>query len=311
MRRVLFVLLFSGAAGLFGQSSPSAAFSPIPILPQGGNIPSDSTQYVFLGPTVDKVTISFPSGLALGDRSGPPRTYQVDLPSQVALSATATVTRMTDGSYDYAYAAQNGSGARKGVGVWSIGTPSSDAVSSTKHETWVATVENPEGRPPGVWATVATHFVTWRNPTGAAMGPGSTTSGFHVSSSFSPGFTIVYARSADSLALPPNLPAEVMNQLAVLQRPEWLNQSGLTIGPLYPKGWSKQFIAADYLLGINRLVRHGQLNAGSPFVAGALSSLDTFVMTQGAASTVALDFLGQASGPLETSIAGAMRLSLQ
>ena len=85
----------------------------------------------------------------------------------------------------------------------------------------------------------------------------------------------------------------------------------LTIGPRYPKGWSKQFIAADFAQAIDRLARTGELDAAAPFVTAALTSLRLFLATQRAFATPALTFLGQAETTLERSIARWMEMSLK
>jgi hypothetical protein len=91
--------------------------------------------------------------------------------------------------------------------------------------------------------------------------------------------------------------------------PEWLNNERIAIGPRYPKGW-KLAAAVDFYHGLNRLVSEGTLSASSKFVSSALPALNAFLQAEGAASML-LDFVPQASGPLETSIGQAMLLSLQ
>jgi len=70
-------------------------------------------------------------------------------------------------------------------------------------------------------------------------------------------------------------------------------------------------IASDFLYGIGRLVRSGELDPKSPFVVAAEASLGTAVASQISEARPALDFLEKASGDLEASIASAIKITLR
>jgi hypothetical protein len=292
------------------QQPAAVGLSPIPTFASGSTVPNGSPQFVFLGPNIRQVTLSYPAGLASGSLAGARSTLQIERLDQVAQGVTTQVTANSDGTYDYTFLLQNDGQSSKGVKVWSIAVNATDAVIQANHATWNGVLEPLDATaPPGALSMSPIALFAWRHPSGASIAPGQSLGAFHIQSSYLPGFTTVYARSDEDYSLPANLPAAVLKQLAPMYAPEWLNHATIAIGPRYPKGW-KLAAAVDFYHGLNRLVSDGTLSASSKFVSSALPALDAFVQTEGNGS-ILLDFITQASGPLETSIGQAMRLSLQ
>lgn len=210
---VCVVVSVACAAACFGQQAQTfAGFSPVPTITAGAAIPDDSLQYVFLGPTIRDVTLSYPRGLASGTRSGLRQTYKLRMLNQVAPTVSTAVTANADGSYDYTYTVQNDATAVDPIRVWSIAMPAVNAVSSAHHSVWSVTAEaapgNAAARADSVSMTPVV-FAAWRSSNGSAIGPGKTLSEVHITSPYSPGFTILYARSAEDYAVPPDVPQEV------------------------------------------------------------------------------------------------------
>ena len=71
-------------------------------------------------------------------------------------------------------------------------------------------------------------------------------------------------------------------------------------------------IAADFHIGINRLIRNGTLNAESPFVKQALATLGRSVESGDIpAPGVVVESLPKPSPGIERNIATAMQISLK
>ncbi len=226
---------------------------------------------------------------------------------------STTVTKNDDGTYDYSYGLQDDPTARDPIKVWSIAMPAGDAVVSATQASWVATLEPVPGNPNPPGGTVSMSPValaTWRESKGALIGVGGTVSGFHLTSSYLPGFTVIYARSDEDYAVPANLPSAVAAQLQVMRQRDWMNKRVLGIGPRFPRAWSRDTIAADFKDGIAHLTATGDLDPSSRFVTALNAVLGALTTARGAA--VPLDSaLATAATPLEQTIANAVSVSLQ
>jgi hypothetical protein len=232
--------------------------------------------------------------------------------NQVAPTVSTAVTANADGSYDYTYTVQNDATAVDPIRVWSIAMPAVNAVSSAHHSVWSVTAEaapgNAAARADSVSMTPVV-FAAWRSSNGSAIGPGKTLSEVHITSPYSPGFTILYARSAEDYAVPPDVPQEVRDQLDALRAPEWRDRAILVIGPRFPKEWGREFVAGDFSAGIARLVKDGQLSADSKFVSSIVSRLDAIAKLAGGVTSVG-DVLSLAGSAKELDIAHALAISL-
>ena len=301
----------SGSAPTAGQGL-RPIFSPIPTVVAGYTVPVESPQYVFLGPTVNQLTISYPAALG-GGTSSERIALTVKMLNQVKLIVSSTVTANSNGSYDYSYSIANDPSASDGVKVWSIAMPAIDAVLSASHPSWAFSQQpaNADPNPPkGTVSMSPVVLANWNSPATSPLQPNATVAGFHVESAYLPGFTLFYARSDEDYAVPAALPTAVNNQLAVMRQRDWMNSRALAIGPRFPKEWTRDVIAADFKDGVARLIESGNLDATSNFVTLLNSALDTLIGAQGAA--IPLDSTIAAAGsPTEKSIANAISISLR
>lgn len=295
------------------QTQPSAGFSPVPTVTANTTVPDDSPQFVFLGPTIYNITLSYPKDLASGKRSGPRQTYKLKMLNRVSPVVSVVVTANADGSYDYAYTVQNDASARDSIKVWSIAMPAVDAVSSATRSAWSATTERAPGHlnplPGGVSMTPVV-FITWRGERGSAIAPGKTLAEVRIKSVLRPGFTMLYARSEEDYAVPADVPQEVRDQLDVFRAAQWRDRAVLAIGPRFPKEWGREIVAGEFKHAIARLAKDGRLAADSKFVNSINPILDALNSTGGAA--IPLDpVLSLASTPTEVDIAHAIAISLR
>lgn len=301
------------AATAFAQAVVSGGLSPIPTIAAGTAVPDSSPQLVFLGPNIGTLTLSWPSALVPNSASSGRMTASVSMLNQVQAGISTIVTANSDGTYNYAYTVSNAPGAAHPIKVWSIGMPAIDGALSATHSSWQAALEQVSTAPNPPTNTVSMGTValtTWSSPIGAAIPAGGSVTGFNVTSNYLPGFTIVYARSDTDYSLPANLPAQVTQQLAVMRQRDWMNQRLLAIGPRFPKGWTRDVIAADFKNGISRLVSAGILSSSSPFVAALGPALDALIASGGAPVPLEAAISAAASAQ-EKSIANAVSISLQ
>ncbi|MGA7240667.1 MAG: hypothetical protein WBY44_33595 [Bryobacteraceae bacterium] len=300
-----------------GSASPAnqglrPIFSPIPTVAPGYTVPLDSPEFVFLGPTIDQLTISYPANLA-GGAATERTSFTVKMLNQVKPIVSSTVSVTASGSYDYSYVVANDASAADGVKVWSIAMPAVDAVISASHPSWTfdehAATSDPNP-PKGTVSMSPVVLASWHSPAPNLLQPSATVSGFDLKSPYLPGLTLIYARSDEDYALSSPLPAAVNNQLAVMRQPDWMNSRVLAIGPRFPKAWGKDVIAADFKDGVAHLIQLGDLSATSNFVTLLNSALNTLVLSQGASVPLA-STIAAAGTPLEKSIANAISISLQ
>jgi len=314
-KSLLFTLFLTVCAATCAgqQGQASAGFSPVPTITADTIVPEDSPQYVFLGPTIYDITLSYPEDLASGKRSGPRRTYKLKMLNNVSPIVTTVVTANADGSFDYAYAVQDDLSARDAIRVWSIAMPAVDAADSTAHPVWRASSEPARGHaaaPPGAVSMTPVVFVAWREPKGSAIGRGAAVQGFHIKSFYRPGPTLLYARSDEDFAVPADLPQEVLKQLEPLRSPEWRDRAVLVTGPRFPKEWGRDIVSGEFKNGIARLVAEGRLKPDSKFVKSVNPVLDALSLAGGA--SVPLDAaLSLAADPTELDLAHAIAISLK
>ena len=141
-------------------------FSPIPTVVPGYIVPADSPQFVFLGPSVDQLTISYPAALAGGSSTG--RTsFTVKMLNQVKLAVSSTVSANANGTFDYSYVISNDASAIDSVRVWSIALPAVDAALSASHPSWTFEhhAANSDPNPPkGTVSMSPVVLANWHSP---------------------------------------------------------------------------------------------------------------------------------------------------
>ena len=311
--KILLLTVLCACSAFAQQGAVYSGISPIPTVTPGTMVPADSQQFVFLGPNIADLTISYPSRLVPAAVPGNQITLVVKALNQVKPVVSTTVSRNSAGTYDYSFAIQNDPSASDAIEVWSIAMPAVDAASSATHTSWSSTQEPVGGNPNPPVGTVSMFpvaLITWRSPTETSIAPGGITTSFQVESPYLPGFTTVYARSGEDYAVPMGLPASVNAQLQIMRQRDWINNKVMAIGPRFPRAWTKDVIAADFKDGIAHLERAGALDASSRFVVALSFALDTFIGAAGA--TVPLNtIIPLAATPMEKNIANAISISLQ
>ncbi|HEX4138400.1 MAG TPA: hypothetical protein VHY84_27565 [Bryobacteraceae bacterium] len=307
----LIIAIFITAAS--AEQGYTISFGPLPSVVAGSPVPLDSTQFVFVGPNISQLTISYPSVLA-GTPSADRISFVVGKLDQVKPAVSSSVTDGPAGAYTYTYAIHNDLSATDGIQVWSLSLPASDAATSASHPSWNTTMEvgSPSTvlPPAGMVGLTPVLFASWHAPANGAVRPNSTVSGFQIVSHYRPGLTFVYARSAEDYAVPATLPAPVSSQLDVMRQRDWMNKRITGIGPRFPDDWTRDVVAADFRDGIARLIVAGELDASSNFVTMLNTSLDTIISSQGAPIPLA-SVIAVAGSQLEKNIANAISLSLQ
>jgi hypothetical protein len=292
---------------------PTPMLSPVPIVTAGAIIPSDSKQYVFLGPKISELTISYPSDLEVGGGVGPRRTFTVKILNQVRPIVSTTVTEQQDGTFEYVYAIRNDSNARDAIKVLALALPATDALLSPATTPWSAKSESARGHEnalPGAASMTPVMFSTWRDSTGSGIAPGQLITNIRIRSAYRPGLTLLYARSNEDYDVKADLPAAVKAQVDVMRAPEWQNQAAIVIGPVYPKTLPRDFVANELSHGVARLTSAGQLNESSPAVAAIKKFLESVSRSGGVGAPVdQLRSVAQTAS--ESELINAVMLSLR
>ena len=104
--------------------------------------------------------------------------------------------------------------------------------------------------------------------------PGSERDGFVVNSPLRPGVTTAYSYGRAPILLDSDVPPVVRAQAAPMLR--YGAQPTFTVGPAFPPQALKIEIVAAYHLAVQRLVRHGRLDANSAAVREALMAMEGY-----------------------------------
>jgi hypothetical protein len=307
----LLLCVLAGVA-VFGQASTRAVLSPIPAWPSDGNIPDHlKNNYVFLGPRVGEVTVSYPANLDDPSQTGR-KTFTFELHNLVAPSVSVAIAQDPSGAYTYDYSLRNGEWAKQAIRTWSFVGPAGDSSLSANGPDWTAT-KIPTARARQIALPSVSQLgaeVIFHSGSGNDILPGSALNRFHVTSTYSPGFTTAFVRSGAAFDLPSELPTPVADQIGVLAKPDWDSQPVVILGPRFSPGSSVAAIAADFHIGITRLIRNGTLSGDSPFVKQALATLAKSVESGGIPTPGdVVKSLPKPSPGIESEIATAMQVS--
>ena len=304
------VLSVLAGVALFGQASTRAEISPIPAWPSDGNIPDHlKNNYVFLGPRVGEVTVSYPASLDDPNQTGW-KTFTFELHNLVAPRVSVVIAQDPSGVYAYDYSLQNGESAKQAIRTWSFVGPAGDSRLTASGPGWTATkIPTARARQIALPSVSQLGAEVIFHSGGNDILPGSGQDRFHVTSAYSPGFTTAFVRSGAVFDLPSELPTPVADQIGVLAKPEWDSQPVVILGPRFSSGSSVTAIAADFHIGITRLIRNGTLKGDSPFVKQALATLGKSVESGGIPAPSDVVNLPKPSPGIESEIATAMQVS--
>jgi hypothetical protein len=291
---------------LFGQTQ--VMISPIPAWPPDGTIPDSlKNNYVFLGPSVREITVSYPASLEDPSQTGR-KTFTLELHNQVEPTLSVRIAQDPNGVYVYDYVLGNAQSAKQAIRLWSFTSPANDL--AARRPSWSSNVVPGTQTRQSALATAAQRGVLFYAGSGNEIQPGSSLDGFQVVSTYSPGFTMAFVRSGAAFVLPSEVPTPVGDQIGALATSGFDSQVVVVLGPKLPPESSVQAIAADFHIGITRLIRSGKLNGDSSFIKEMLTGLGRFVEA-GATSTLAdlVKSLPKPSPGVESEIATALQLS--
>ena len=297
---------------LVGQVASQGMISPFPAWPPDGNIPERlQNNYVFLGPRTGEIVVSYPAVLDNPNQTGR-RTFTFELHNQVEPTFTVQMAQGSNGVYAYDYLLRNGRSAKQSIRTWSFVGPVDDAGFSVSRQGWSA-MKTPTARLQQIALPNVSQggsAVIFYAGDGNEIPPGGSLDAFRVTSTYAPGFTTAFVKSGSVFDLPSELPTAVGDQVGVLAKPQWDSRAVVILGPRFATGSSTQAIAADFHIGISRLIQTGALSGDSPFVKAALAALATSIES-GGSSTVGeiVRLLPKPSPGLEGEIATAMQIS--
>lgn len=304
----LAVLILVMAVPGFAQKVATGVMSPVPLWPPDGNIPDDmKDQFVFLDLSKGQVVVSYPDPQAPGGRV----MLRFDRHDQAEPIIASAVALEEGGLYRYEYTIRNGISAKKKLKNWSLLVGSGAGLKAT-HAVWNASSESSPGSQPG--SIRPELLLKWSAPSAGEIERGDGRAGFELRSTLKPGLTIAFAQSVAlseyTDAVAPKLPKAVVEQLSKVINIHWDTSQAMTVGPKFAPQDPIKLIALDFHRALNKLSVLGPLKADSPFVAGALRELTSFIQTP-IETSLRLDFLNRAAPGLESEIAAAMKLSLQ
>ena len=256
----------------------------------GGQIDEQARfKYVCRDTLSDEYVIRYSQGLGTDQTAGPLVEIRFELQNLARPEITVQIEKLPAASgFRYSYAMTNQGNAKRPITNWSLVAAGDDDSLQIQHPAWraygsssgpprpavapqAALLEGPELRRSATMGK----FVTWvtslnERPIRAGQALGS----FTVISDFRPGFTTAYVGGGAGLRLPHGIPGEVLIELEYFQRPENFHTVLLTLGPKFGPDVSAQWPAADWHLGLQRLMAAGRLSADSAYVQSLLFALE-------------------------------------
>ena len=191
-------LLLSVCAGAIVTSSaqgvPQSMISPIPAWPADGKIPANlQNNYVFLGRRFGEIVVSYPASLDDPSQTGR-KTFTFELRNQVSPRFTVQLAQDSNGLFSYDYTLTNGEPAKQSIQSWFLVGPAQDPSFVSTGAGWSASKASTARTRQIALPTVSQvgGTVMFHSPVGQAVPPGAVRDGFHLTSSYSPGFTTAY-----------------------------------------------------------------------------------------------------------------------
>ena len=286
-----------------GARGPVATVSPWPLYPANGAVPPEfADRHVFLDAQGDALIV-------LTDENGKKTIFRRELENHVAPEVHSAVAKDSSGAFTYEYSFENRGNARQRVNSFSIAVPALDVVQATAMpDNWGASK-----------VAIQPSRLNWfAKYDGTAVSKGSAAFGFKATSTYKPGLTFAYFTGlAVGEGLPPGppkadfeLPDAVQTEMAPIGHIEFNSVAKLTIGPKFSSTTSRGEIAADFHVGISRLVNRGDLDSQSRWVTETLTQLASFIDSTANGMNAQIAIRQQPSTPLEREISNALKLSL-
>ena len=281
-------------------------------------------QYVCAGKQAREYTVRYPKGLGSENVS---TSEFVEVPIELLSLGEpgiewAVKERPAEKAFRYSYVLTNRPGARRAIWSWALVIPSDDDTTALQHPLWRSTSQSSIATNAAIAPQAAIldgpqlrrsaslgKFARWTTSMDEyPVAAGRTAGSFIAESTFRPGWTTAFVSAGKGIELPFEMPAEVYSELAVLQRPENEQSIVLTIGPKFGPDVSAQWIAADWHLGILKLVNHGSLSAESTYVKALLYALEQIAKAD---SWIALSTQARPTKGFEQKVHRAATLALQ
>ncbi len=299
----LFIFLLSGSAvyaqpqGGFSDGPKSVSqmqgtFSTLPPWPATGvplleRYPKDT--YLFVDAATGDYIAYFPESRSPSmAQSKAYHTVRIPLANKAHAQATVRITRSSIGEFVYDYAVTNKRESTYPLVRWVLAAEVDDESLTMGHPTWrkygesasviAARTGYSAPPPPFPKGPSASRLLMWStNDQEYPLRPGATGEGFQVRSRYSPGLTIGYFVGGPSLVFGHALPEPVMLQLAnhMGRDNEWYKD--FVIGPRFAPERSVLWRAAEWHVGLQRLVYARVVSDKSPFVIEVLKTLDELV----------------------------------
>jgi hypothetical protein len=232
-RQIVISLLVMG----FVASAQTGRISLVPVYPPNGIFSATlKDQYVFTT-KLDEYVLAFP---AL-EGGGAQRRVEIPItfPSQVAPRVKASIEKLSDGAFSYAYTVMNEPGARTAMESFGLAVRSLEALNL------IDPIAGPFGWTMEKSRDVERHLgPIWRTGTHLAAGGDPVT--FRFRSVARPGLTTAVFRGPRANgAFLNSLPASARAQFLNLEAGPYSGQRRLLVGPRYPEGVNPVVVAAD------------------------------------------------------------------
>ena len=284
------VLANSGASQPPRQPGINPIFSRVPFWESKG-LPAKllETNFVFYDVAAGQYVVSYPAMMSSKDSSDTRRLeFRLNLQSTVEPQVAASMVLGQNGVYTYKYTIANGAEARTSIRRFSlVVAPEDEEITLAENAGWSTLKDDlprpaivREGGPELRIRANAGRIVSWQShPMSDGIATTRNKSGFSLQSRFLPGLIVAYASNDARWVLPPDLPAEVSAQLALVSGPDANWRTTVTIGPKFNPndGPTKDpvWIANDYRAAMERLRASGFLARDSKFCDEIDSLLQT------------------------------------
>jgi hypothetical protein len=293
-------LLFAVAASAQNDSAP-----PVPVWSGEGSVPQVyGNRKVFLTPDEHSVIILWPNPDGTETKRRFPVHNEIDPTLRVHIESDS-------GFFRYKYDLENGKQSKDSLRDFSVVIyPDPDVqLSSAEWTKGVASNAHQRVGIPGAPSGALARW-TFKRFDPPFLQPGAGTN-FSITTLAKPGFTTAetehFPHIEASDGWPIGIPDDVMDELMpVVIDNGWAADHFITLGPRYGSDDPDGGIAADYLTGIQELIRIHRLESDSPFVKEAIANLDAIA----SGSSAQIPITQKPHTELESEILNALQLAL-
>lgn len=288
-------------------------FSPVPLWSGTGAIPDGLAEHnVFLKPETQEVLVLEDAA----DGTGKKIRFSFELRNQAYTEVGARASKNPNSAiHTYTYSLRATARSRRGIEQFSLLVPQEDAGFSARGIEWEPSDEITQKAERPAHKHIPLKYVHLKAKASNGILPGQSSS-LQITSTNLPGYIQAVVRSRAGKVLTKfdidSLPEKIAEKLALLSSPEFDGSVQLTVGPKFVPGTPRDIIAANIQVAIRHFLARNQLQHDSPFVTGALSTLENYIASESQSSLVGtqLNFLAAAKTAREIEIADVVRLSL-